>query len=744
MKNSAATFEDAIRAAGMSPPACIFPGRFHRFPGKGKGEKNKAGWCMLFLGGTGGVYGDFSAGMSETWQVPMNGKTQTIQDRRKFRELVAETKRQADLLQKGLQEKAAQKASHLWVESHPADEAHPYLVMKGIKPHGIRQIGNRLIVPISDPSENLCSVQYINEDGGKQFLSGGRIKGCSFLIGSLPEKGGTVCIAEGFATGASIHEATRHPVIAAFNAGNLREVAMSTNKKLPDATLIICSDDDCLTEGNPGITKASEAAKAVGGLLAIPDFGNDRPEGATDFNDLHQHKGSAAVKACIDAATVGERVDKTILPTHPSVVEETIRRLADLSPFEYDRERKAAAKTLGVRPSTLDSMVQAARQESEQSSGLGFQEQEPWPDPVDPAALLSEIAATVRRFIICSESVANTVTLWIVMTWFVDVIQVAPLAIITAPEKRCGKSQLLALMGNLVRRPLIASNITAAAMFRTIEKWKPTMLVDEADAFMRDNEELRGVINSGHTRDTAYVIRLVGDNHEPKQFSTWGAKALAGIGRLPDTIQDRGIILELRRRLPHEKVARLRYAEPGLFETLSTKLCRLAQDYREEVRTARPKMPRKLNDRAQDNWEPLLAIAEVAGEKWPRMARHAALKLSKTDDENLTIGTELLADIRDIFNDKGCDKITTAELIAALCMDEEKPWATYNRGNPIKPRQVSKRLAEYGIRSSTIRDGIVTAKGYKRAQFEEAFSRYLPPPTEEGANNEFAPPQRYL
>jgi putative DNA primase/helicase len=117
------------------------------------------------------------------------------------------------------------------------------------------------------------------------------------------------------------------------------------------------------------------------------------------------------------------------------------------------------------------------------------------------------------------------------MTWFVDVIQVAPLAIITAPEKRCGKSLLLSTLGRLVRRAIEASNISPSALFRSIEKWQPTLLIDEADSFMKDNEELRGILNSGHTRAGSFVIRSVGDDHVPTRFSTWGCKVISGIGQ---------------------------------------------------------------------------------------------------------------------------------------------------------------------------------------------------------------------
>ena len=399
-----------------------------------------------------------------------------------------------------------------------------------------------------------------------------------------------------------------------------------------------------------------------------------------------------------------------------------VQRLSKLSPLEYDQVRKQEAKTLGVRTTALDTAVGNARKQ-EDSDDLPFPVVEPWPYPIDPVQLLSDIAAVIRRFIVCDKEIAHAAALWVAMTWFIEVVQVAPLAVITAPEKRCGKSLFLSILGKLSTRAVSACSITPAALFRTIDAWCPTLLIDEADAFIKDNEELRGLLNSGHTRDSAYVIRTQGENFTPTKFTTWGAKALAGIGQLSDTLMDRAVILELRRKLPHEEVERIRDAEADLFDILRAKLARFAEDYRDRIRKARPPLPHSLNDRAQDNWEPLLAIAMTAGGDWLRIGCAAALKLSGGEHESQTTGIELLSDIREIFADR--DKVSTADLITLLCDDEEKPWATFNRGKPITPRQVARRLREYGIHSHTIRVGVDTAKGYIIDQFEESFSRYL-------------------
>lgn len=404
-----------------------------------------------------------------------------------------------------------------------------------------------------------------------------------------------------------------------------------------------------------------------------------------------------------------------------------VSRLAALTPLEYELVRECEAHQLGVRVSVLDKEVTKSRADEQKwsSNALLPEPEEIWPESVDGAELLDELVDTICRFIICDRSTAITAALWIAFTWFIDRVQVAPLAVITAPEKRCGKSQLLALIGQLSRRPLFASNISSAAVYRVIEKRCPTLLVDEADSFLKDNEELRGVINSGHTRQAAYVLRTVGDNHEPCQFSTWGAKAISGIGHLSETVMDRAVVLELRRKLPEEKVDRLRHAESGLFKTLASKLARFAEDAGLAVEQARPVLPERLNDRAQDNWEPLLAIADHVGGGWPSRARDAALSLSGVDQESLSLSAELLRDIREAFEHKQAQRMTTAKLLESLNADEERPWATYNRGSPMTPRQLAKRLADYHIKSHDMRFGHEVRKGYELTHFADAFDRYL-------------------
>lgn len=411
------------------------------------------------------------------------------------------------------------------------------------------------------------------------------------------------------------------------------------------------------------------------------------------------------------------------------VVVEMVQKLAELEPVAYDRVRLPSAEGLDIRPETLDLLIKEHRRKFQNNNSMPYEDVYPWHSPISPHELLDEITITVKRFIVCQNETAIATTLWIAMTWFIDVIDVAPLAVITAPEKRCGKSQLLSLLSRLTYRAISASNITPAALFRCIDLWHPTLLIDEADTFMRENEELRGIINCGHTRENAKVVRTVGKEFTVKSFYVWGAKALAGIGKLSDTIMDRAIPLILRRKKNDEHVDRLRHAEPDLFPTLASKLARFSQDYSESVRAARPRLPASLHDREQDNWEPLLAIASVAGDVWLQRAVHAAQKISGISEQSTSIGVELLTDLECVIDNIRSDRISTADLLAGLCKDQEKLWATYNRGTQMTARQLSNRLREFGIVSNTIRFGSTTAKGYMFADFGDAFNRYLPSTT---------------
>lgn len=408
----------------------------------------------------------------------------------------------------------------------------------------------------------------------------------------------------------------------------------------------------------------------------------------------------------------------------PEVLEQ-LRAMRSKDPAAFARLRIQVKETKRLSMVEFDKLTaSSSNNDTVPDTGI-FAEVKPWPDPVSGADLLDDVTNALVRHVIAEKETLRAAALWAAFTWLVDVVQVAPIANITAPEKRCGKSILLTALGKLAYRPMQVSNIAPAALFRSIELWAPTLLIDEVDAFLAAHEDARGILNAGFTRDSATVIRCVGDDHIPTPFNVWGAKALCGIGKIADTLADRSVPLRLRRRTPGESVESLRHSDPALWETLRARLARFALDSADQIAKARPTSIPGLNDRANDAWEPLLAIADLVGEHWPKSARNAAIALHGLEGEAPSIGAELLADVKAVFEAKKASRIFSTDLLDGLIADDESPWATWNRGKPISLRQLAAKLADFGIKSGTVRQGFDTKKGYSLEQFTDAFSRYL-------------------
>ena len=309
-------FQQAIAAAGLTPPDDVIgDGKIHRFSTNGK-PRDESGWYALHLDGVAaGSFGDWRTGLSQDW-CSKSPDTMTTAEQQAHRDRIKAMRAMRDAEQAQRHQQASEAAASRWNKATPATE-HPYLTTKGIKPNGIRTEGGNLLVPMRDTSGKLHSLQVIDAQGDKRFLLGGRVSGCYFGMGK-PD--GVLVVAEGFATGASIHESTGHAVAVAFNAGNLKAVAVALRAKHPAMKLIVAADDDHLTAGNPGLTKATEAAQAVGGWLAAPDFGADRPDKATDFNDLRQLRGTDLV---------AELVASAVQPAQPPAPEPRFKLLKD-------------------------------------------------------------------------------------------------------------------------------------------------------------------------------------------------------------------------------------------------------------------------------------------------------------------------------------------------------------------------------------------------------------------------------
>jgi hypothetical protein len=412
--------------------------------------------------------------------------------------------------------------------------------------------------------------------------------------------------------------------------------------------------------------------------------------------------------------------------------------LAGLPDLAYGRERRKAAEAMGLSVAWLDKIVrskkaeiiaQAAGSAEPESGGQGrainLPEPEPWPDVVDGAVLLSAITKAVSRYMVMEPGAAECVALWAVHAHALDGFGITPRLSITSPRPQCGKTTLLDILHRLVVRPLLAGNVSAASVFRVVGVVRPTLLVDEADTFLPGNDELRGVLNSGHRRG-GNVIRVVGDAMEVREFSTFAPAAIAMIGHLPGTLADRSISITLKRKRADEPVETFRYDKTEELDRLARMCARWAADNIAQLREADPDVPANLYNRAADNWRPLLAIADAAGGEWPKKAREIA---AATVDADQAKRVGLLADIRDVFDKRRVDKIRSADLAAALVAMEGHPWAEHGKaGKPLSANGLARMLANDGISPNSIRLGEDTGKGYERAQFEDAFARYLPAP----------------
>ena len=355
----------------------------------------------------------------------------------------------------------------------------------------------------------------------------------------------------------------------------------------------------------------------------------------------------------------------------------------------------------------------------------------------ETAEVLDEVAGLIAKYVVLpSEHEAVAVALWVAHTWAFDGAHATPYLLVTSPERRSGKTRLLEVLELLVRSPWRIASASEAAMFRKISEHKPTLLLDEIDAIFGSaterTEPLRAVLNAGN-RPGGAVSRCVGEgaNQQVAEFSVYCPKVLAGIdtGRVPDTIVDRAIRLAMKRKTGTEPTAALRHRHAD----------REAQPVREglgawgaahapELLDADPEdVPAGLDDRAAEAWEPLLAIADLAGGAWPAQARAAAVALIGDDTDEPGHGARLLAKLRDIFADH--EVLATTAILERVNEDEELPFGGWRHGDGLDPRGLSRLLKPYGVKPRSVRvDGAPsTSKGYRREQFEEAFARYLPP-----------------
>jgi hypothetical protein len=372
-----------------------------------------------------------------------------------------------------------------------------------------------------------------------------------------------------------------------------------------------------------------------------------------------------------------------------------------------------------------------------------IQPQPEWqPQSIDGGELLGDVYKFARRFSVLSEAQSTVIALWVVHTHVIDAADSTPYLAITSAEKQCGKSRLLEVLQTLVAEPWFTGRVTAAVLVRKIDAKGPTLLLDESDAAFGSEkdyaEALRGILNTGHRRGGVASL-CVGKGAEIgyKDFSTFSPKAIAGIGKLPDTVADRSIPIRLKRAAPGEIVERfrLRNVMPEA-EALRGRIQTWCDSVASILRDARPVLPEQLSDRQQDGAEPLLAIADAAGSGWPENARASVVQLC-TDSQNAddSIGVRLLTDIRHVLEARDTEKISSTDLVDALAAIETSPWGEWSHGRPITAPKLARLLRPFGVTPHTIRMGSDTSKGYELADFEDSFRRYLKPPASSSSHS---------
>jgi hypothetical protein len=405
--------------------------------------------------------------------------------------------------------------------------------------------------------------------------------------------------------------------------------------------------------------------------------------------------------------------------------------------------KKALSETFGLLASAVSpsKLVDAWITEMADPADAGLQGSSfiaddtiPWADAVDLAEVLDEVRAVYDSYVYAIPEALDALALWATYTHVYDRFDVSPILDLTSPTKRCGKSSTIVVTRYLAHSALLSGNISPAALFRAIEAWSPTLLIDEADTFAAVSDELRGILNAGHTRDTAFVLRAEGEGNDPRLFSTFAPKVVAAIGHLPDTIEDRSVRIPLSRKPPTAvrgdafDSAKVK----GRCEPIRQRMARAALDVLADLADADVVRPAGLHDRAWNNWRPLLTLATLAGPDWYARAAKAAAAL--TNGDGLTPDRNVLAlqHVHEALQSEPSGKLSTEAVLLSLVARDDAEWARYwsrdvsNLELRSPAANLAKFLAPFGVRPRQLWIGERNVRGYDREDFEaEDVAPYL-------------------
>lgn len=343
----------------------------------------------------------------------------------------------------------------------------------------------------------------------------------------------------------------------------------------------------------------------------------------------------------------------------------------------------------------------------------------------NPSLPTNDIVDLLKRHCVMTQVEIDTIGLWITASYLINSFRVFPKLALISPEKRCGKSTTMEVIESVTNDGRLLSSISSAGIYRVTQQGQPTLLIDEADTFVKNGSpEMVGIINSSHSKRGSTVVRCVGDNHQTKEFNTWMPMVFASIGALSDTIMDRSIVINLRRKKSQEHVARIPVDLKDQQATVRDALSSWCSSYEAAIKSSMAVVPNLGNDRAMDNWFPLYATAEALGNGWPDRCEAAYRAL--TTPAELELPTLLLTSISVYFSSTDATRISSSELIVELCKDATGPWQECNNGRSVTQNQVARLLRNYGIKPSSMRVGDSVIRGYDKADFIDAFERYIP------------------
>ena len=647
-----------------------------------------------------------------------------------------------------------------------------------------------LLAPVTDDAGELVKllVTHVTPEGLKSpykpcriSLRGARRPGLCQL--GIP--GPKAVEAEGLEKGLAARAVGAGYVVVSGGVANLGKAPLPAIVR----DLIIGRDaDPAGSQADIGLWRAVVRRLSQGLKVAVTARPNDiTPKDAPflkDIDDLYR-RDVELVEVLLDGANLehgrlGDTVDNAILDM-----------LSRLDAVAVSRARKSVAQLLGIHLGALDDRLAQviqerieARKTGEDDGGeddgrpgkpLTFAVIEPWPDPVEGAALLSDLSNAIGAYVVMEAHQRDGVALWMVFTHAHNLRDYAPLLIVKSAIKRSGKSRLAEIAPLLAPRPLALAGTTAAFIERAIEGHQCTLIIDEADRLRKGNaalaEQIDAQLNRSFMRKGAFVgknVPLPGGGYEPRLFSTWAPTLISGIGAQADTAEDRAIIITLKRKLTREKVKQLRARDGEDLHVLARRIARFVADNEDYLRTHVPEALDVNNDRAKDVWEPLLTIAEAAGGEWPERARKAGRALAgETVEEEDDFGVQLLGDIRGLFcaaflmdhqvhknlpagevlalakaeaKDKAKKegrpddglRLTSSSIVQKLFELEDGPYRTVGQSQkPLTQNTLARALKGFKICPGTIRlPDDTTSRGYYLHAFEDAFARYLSEPAE--------------